>query len=228
VFTPEAAKCKRDAELNTFLAALGGDTNPVAVPKNHLIFRQGDVADVVFYIQKGRVRLTVVSKSGKQATIGLLTEGSFLGESALGGQAVRCGSAVAMTDCGLLRLDKRAMLNALHQEHAFSDLFVAYLLELNLHCERALADQLFNSTEKRLARALLLLAHMSKEGPAERVIPKISQETLAEMIGTTRARVKFFMNRFKKLGFINCEGGLQVHGSLVKVLLRDESVSRSG
>jgi CRP/FNR family cyclic AMP-dependent transcriptional regulator len=193
----------------------------VAVPKNHTIFRQGDVADAVFYIQRGRVRLTVISRSGKQATIGLLTEGNFLGEGALGGEAVRCGSAVAMTDCGLLRLDQRAMRNALQQEHAFSDLFAAYLLELKLHYERALIDQLFSSTEKRLARALLLLAHIGQQGTQERVIPKISQETLAEMIGTTRARVHFLMNRFKKLGFINYEGDLEVNSSLFNVLLDD-------
>jgi len=167
------------------------------------------------------VKLTVVSTAGKEATIGILTEGDFFGEGALAGQIVRMGSAAAMTDCELLRVEKRAMMSALHREHAFSDLFVAYLLARNIRYEEDLVDQLFNSSEKRLARLLLLLAHFGKEGVPQTVIPSISQETLAEMIGTTRSRVSFFMNRFRKLGFIHYNGGLQVHSSLLNIVLHD-------
>ena len=197
----------------------------MAVPKKQTIFAQGDVADAVFYIQEGKVRLTVVSKTGKEATIGILSEGNFFGEGALAGQALRMGSAAAMTHCELTRIDKKAMMNALHREHAFSDMFVAYLLARNIRYEEDLVDQLFNSSEKRLARVLLLLPHFGKEGVPETVVPKISQETLAEMVGTTRSRVSFFMNRFRKLGFIHYsggeEGGLQVHSSLLSVVLHD-------
>jgi len=195
------------------------------VRKKQRIFSQGDSADSVFYIQKGRVRLTVVSQSGREATIGILNEGSFFGEGALAGQVLRIGSAAAMTDCELLQLEKKAMMGALHREHALSDVFVAYLLARNIRYEEDLVDQLFNSSEKRLARILLLLAHFGKEGTPETIVPKISQETLAEMIGTTRSRVSFFMNRFRKLGFIHyaggVEGGLQVHSSLLNVVLHD-------
>ena len=177
------------------------------------------------YIQKGKVRLTVVSHSGKEATIGMLGEGGFFGEGSLAGQALRMGSAAAITECQLLRIDKKAMMGALHREHSFSDMFVAYLLGRNIRYEEDLVDQLFNSSEKRLARVLLMLSHFGKEGVPETVVPKISQETLAEMIGTTRSRVSFFMNRFRKLGFIHyaggVEGGLQVHSSLLNIVLRD-------
>jgi CRP/FNR family cyclic AMP-dependent transcriptional regulator len=206
---------------DTFLATIGDGRKIVSVPKKQMIFTQGDRADAVFYIQKGKVRLTVVSKAGKEATIGILNEGSFFGEGALAGQIVRMGSAAAMTDCELLRVDKKAMMDALHREHAFSDMFVAYLLARNVRYEEDLVDQLFNSSEKRLARVLLLLARFGKEGIPETVVPKISQETLAEMIGTTRSRVSFFMNRFRKLGFIHYNGGLQVHSSLLNVVLHD-------
>jgi CRP/FNR family cyclic AMP-dependent transcriptional regulator len=167
------------------------------------------------------VRLTVVSKAGKEATIGILGEGNFFGEGTLAGQLLRMGSAAALTDCELLRVEKKAMLGALHREHAFSDLFVAYLLARNIRYEEDLVDQLFNSSEKRLARILLLLAHFGKEGMPETVVPNISQETLAEMIGTTRSRVSFFMNRFRKLGFVHYNGGLKVHSSLLNVVLHD-------
>ena len=191
-------------------------------PKRQTIFAQGDAADAVFYIQDGKVRLTVVSKSGKEATLGILSEGEFFGEGGLAGQRLRMGSATAMTDCEVLRIDKKAMMLALHREHTFSDLFVAYLLARNIRYEEDLVDQLFNSSEKRLARLLLLLAHFGKEGAPETVIPKMSQETLAEMIGTTRSRVSFFMNRFRKMGFIDYGGsGLQVHSSLLNVVLHD-------
>jgi CRP/FNR family transcriptional regulator, cyclic AMP receptor protein len=181
------------------------------------------VADAVFYIQKGKVRLTVLSSNGKEATLGLLGAGDFFGEGGLGGQPFRMGSANAMTGCELLRIDKKAMMLALHREHTFSDLFVAYLLARNIRYEEDLVDQLFNSSEKRLARILLLLAHFGKEGAPETVVPKISQETLAEMVGTTRSRVNFFMNRFRKLGFVDYDTGrgLQVHSSLLNIILHD-------
>ncbi len=216
-----ATKKKPEFDPNTFLATIGTGRKSLAVPKKRTIFRQGDGADAVFYIQKGRVKLTVVSKTGREATIGILNEGSFFGEGSLAGQLLRMGSAAAMTDCELLRVDKKAMMNALHREHAFSDMFVAYLLARNIRYEEDLVDQLFNSSEKRLARVLLLLAHFGKEGVPESVVPKISQETLAEMVGTTRSRVSFFMNRFRKLGFIHYNGGLQVHSSLLNVVLHD-------
>ncbi len=193
----------------------------MSFPKKQTIFTQGDPTDAVFYIQTGKVRLTVVSNDGKEATLGILEDGDFFGEGALAGQALRMGSATALTDCAVLRIDKRAMMQALHREHEFSDLFVAYLLARNIRYEEDLVDQLFNSSEKRLARILLLLAHFGKEGKPESVIPKISQETLAEMIGTTRSRVSFFMNRFRKLGFIQYNGELQVHSSLLNVVLHD-------
>jgi CRP/FNR family transcriptional regulator, cyclic AMP receptor protein len=189
--------------------------------KKEIIFAQGDPADAVFYLQTGKAKLTVVSKPGKEATIGILSEGSFFGEGSLAGQALRMGSATAMTDCSVLRIEKKAMMEALHREHAFSDVFVAYLLARNIRYEEDLVDQLFNSSEKRLARVLLMLAHFGKEGIPETVVPRISQETLAEMVGTTRSRVSFFMNRFRKLGFIHYNGGLQVHSSLLNVVLHD-------
>jgi CRP-like cAMP-binding protein len=182
---------------------------------------QGDAADAVFYIQQGKVKLTVVSKIGKEATIGILGEGNCFGEGSLAGQTLRMGSAAAVTDCEILRIEKKAMMGALHREHAFSDMFVTYLLARNIRYEEDLVDQLFNSSEKRLARVLLMLAHFGKEGVPETVVPKISQETLAEMVGTTRSRVSFFMNRFRKLGFIHYNGGLQVHSSLLNVVLHD-------
>ena len=212
---------KREFDPDTFLATIGDGRKIVAVEKKQSIFTQGDTADAVFYIRTGKVRLTVVSKAGKEATIGILKEGDFFGEGALAGQMVRMGSATAMTDCEVLRVNKKAMMEAVHREHAFSDMFVAYLLARNIRYEEELVDQLFNSSEKRLARVLLLLAHFGKEGIPETVIPKISQETLAEMIGTTRSRVSFFMNRFRKLGFIHYNGGLQVHSSLLNVVLHD-------
>jgi len=215
----------RRFDPKTFLATIGEGRKNVSVARKRVVFSQGDVADAVFYIKKGKVRLTVVSKTGKEATIAIMSEANFFGEGALAGQPLRMGSAVAMTDCELLRIEKKAMMEALHREHAFSDVFVAYLLARNIRYEEDLVDQLFNSSEKRLARVLLMLAHFGKEGVPETVVPKISQETLAEMIGTTRSRVSFFMNRFRRLGFIHyaggIEGGLQVHSSLLNVVLHD-------
>jgi CRP/FNR family cyclic AMP-dependent transcriptional regulator len=216
------AKNNREFNPKEFLATIGEGRKVMSFPKKQTIFAQGDIADEVFYIQEGKVRLTVVSKVGKEATLGILSQGDFFGEGVLAGQHLRMGSASAMTDCELLRIDKKAMMLALHREHTFSDLFVAYLLARNIRYEEDLVDQLFNSSEKRLARLLLLLAHFGKEGAPETIIPKISQETLAEMIGTTRSRVSFFMNRFRELGFLDYgEGGLQVHSSLLNVVLHD-------
>jgi CRP-like cAMP-binding protein len=207
------AKKLRKFDLKTFLSTIDGGRKITAVPKKQTIFVQGDSSDAVFYIQEGKVKLTVVSQSGKEATIGILNEGDFFGEGCLAGQALRFCSATAMTDCSVIQIDKKYMMEVLHREHAFSDMFVAYLLTRNIRYEEDLVDQLFNSSEKRLARMLLLLAHFGKDGKPESVIPKISQEMLAEMVGTTRSRVSFFMNRFRKLGFIDYHAGdeLQVH-----------------
>lgn len=193
----------------------------LSVPKNVTVYSQGAACDAVFYIQKGRVKLTVVSSTGKEATVAILTPGAFFGEGGLAGQPLRIGSATAMTDCELMRIEKKAMMLALHREHAMSDMFVAYLLRRNIRYEADLVDQLFNSTEKRLARTLLLLARFGKEGKPESVVPKISQTILAEMVGTTRTRVNGFMNKFRKLGFIDYNGGLEVHSSLLNVVLHD-------
>ena len=214
-------KKEESFDPRTFLATIGEGRTVVAYVRKDVIFKQGDAADSVFYIQEGKVSLTVVSKTGKEATLGILSEGDFFGEGSLAGQRLRMGSANAMSDCEILRIDKKAMMLALHREHAFSDLFVAYLLSRNVRYEEDLVDQLFNSSEKRLARLLLLLAHFGKES-APAAIPKMSQETLAEMIGTTRSRVSFFMNRFREMGFINYDGGgMQVHSSLLNVVLHD-------
>jgi CRP/FNR family transcriptional regulator, cyclic AMP receptor protein len=215
-------KRTRTFDPKKFLASVGGCNDLVAFAPKQIIFSQGDVADGVFYIQEGKVRLTVVSKSGKGATLRILSDGVFFGEAILAGQSLRMSSATAMTECEILRINKEAMILALHRQHAFSDLFLAYLLARNIRYEEDLVDLLFNSSEKRLARLLLLLAHFGEEGIQEAVIPKISQETLAEMIGTTRARVNFFMNRFRGLGFLEYGGSeMQVHGSLLNVVLHD-------
>jgi len=218
-----AAKKRRDFDPHAFLATIGEGRKSVLFQRKQGIFAQGDTADAVFYIQTGKVKLTVVSKTGKEATIGILGDGDFFGEGSLAGQGLRMDSATAMTDCVVLRIDKKAMMEALHREHEFSDMFVAYLLARNIRYEEDLVDHLFNSSEKRLARILLLLAHFGKEGKQESVVPKISQEMLAEMIGTTRSRVSFFMNRFRKLGFIDYHAGdtLQVHSSLLNIVLHD-------
>ena len=216
------AKTECDFDPRKFLATIGVGRKVVAFRKKRPIFTQGDASDAVFYIQEGKVKLTVLSQRGKEATLGILGEGEFFGEGGLGGQLVRVWSASAMTDCELLQIDKKAMMLALHREHTFSDLFVEYLLARNIQYEEDLVDQLFNSSEKRLARTLLLLARFGKGGMPQSAIPKISQETLAEMVGTTRSRVNFFMNRFRKLGFVDYGGsGLQVHSSLLNVVLHD-------
>ena len=216
-----ATKKKRDFEPKAFLSTIGEGRRIVRVPKKQTIYAQGAGCDAVFYIQTGKVRLTVVAKKGKEATIGILNPGDFFGEGGLAGQPLRMGSATAMTDCELMRIDKKEMMLALHRERTLSDMFTAYLLGRNIRYEEDLVDQLFNSSEKRLARILLLLAHFGKEGAPETVVPKISQETLAEMVGTTRSRVSFFMNRFRKLGFIQYNGKLEVHSSLLNIVLHD-------
>jgi CRP/FNR family cyclic AMP-dependent transcriptional regulator len=218
-----ASRKRSDFDPKTFLSTIDGGRKISTFPKTRTIFAQGDLSDAVFYVQKGKVRLTVVSKTGKEATIGILNEGDFFGEGCLAGQPLRLCSATAITDCSAMRIDKKSMMEVLHREHAFSDMFVAYLLTRNIRYEEDLVDQLFNSSEKRLARMLLLLAHFGKDGKPELVIPKISQEVLAEMIGTTRSRVSFFMNRFRKLGFIDYHAGdaLRVHSSLLNIVLHD-------
>jgi CRP/FNR family transcriptional regulator, cyclic AMP receptor protein len=206
-----------------FLSTINGGRKIEAFGKKQTIFAQGDSSDAVFYIKEGKVKLTVVSEIGKEATIGILNSGDFFGEGCLTGQPLRLCSATAMTDCSVMKIDKKCMNDVLHREHEFSDMFVAYLLARNIRYEEDLVDQLFNSSEKRLARVLLLLAQFGKDGKRETVIPKMSQENLAEMIGTTRSRVSFFMNRFRKLGFIEYDGGsaLQVHSSLLNIILHD-------
>ena len=218
-----AIKKGRNFDPHAFLATIGEGRKSLLFRSKQKIFAQDDAADAVFYIQTGKVKLTVVSKTGQEATIGILQDGDFFGVGSLAGQSFRMDSASAMTDCSVLRIDKKAMMETLRREQDFSDLFVAYLLARNIRYEEDLVDQLFNSSEKRLARILLLLAHFGKEGKPEPVVPRISQEMLAEMIGTTRSRVSFFMNRFRTLGFIDYDAanGLQVHSSLLSVVLHD-------
>jgi CRP/FNR family transcriptional regulator, cyclic AMP receptor protein len=218
-----AAKNLSKFDPKTFLNTMNGGRKITAFLKKQPIFVQGDPSDSVFYVQKGKIKLTVVSKSGKEATIGILNEGDFFGEGCLTGQPLRLCSATAMTDCSVMRIGKKFMMEVLHREQSFSELFVAYLLTRNIRYEEDLVDQLFNSSEKRLARMLLLLAHFGKEGVHDTPIPSISQETLAEMIGTTRSRVSFFMNRFRKLGLIDYQGheDLRVHSSLLNIVLHD-------
>jgi CRP-like cAMP-binding protein len=213
---------KRLFDPQSFLAQNGLGRTLLHYRKSQAIFAQGDAADAVFYLQKGRARLAVLSKQGKEATIALLGPGDFLGEGCLASdQPIRLATATAITDCSALKITKREMLRTLHEEHGFSDLFVAYVVERHNRTQADLVDQLFNSSEKRLARALLMLSRFGKEDKPETVVPQISQETLAEMIGTTRSRVNFFMNRFRKLGFIKYNGTLQVNSSLLSVVLHD-------
>jgi CRP-like cAMP-binding protein len=204
-----------------FLAKVGKGRTVADYKKNQKVFSQGDPADAIFYIQTGKVKLTVVSKQGKEAVVAILGTYDFFGEGCLAGQPLRMASAAAMSECSIMRLEKSGVVQVLHDEPAFSELFLRYLLSRNIRIEEDLVDQLFNSSEKRLARVLLLMANFGKEGKAEPVIPKISQETLAEIVGTTRSRVSFFMNRFRKLGFIHYNGGLEVHSSLLNVVLHD-------
>ena len=204
-----------------FLDKVGEGRTITDYRKNQVVFSQGDPADAIFYIQKGKVKLTVVSEHGKEAVIAILEAGHFFGEGCLAGQPLRIATAGAISDCVILRLEKSDTIRVLHDEPAFSALLLEYLLSRNIRIEEDLVDQLFNSSEKRLARVLLLLANFGKEGKPEPVIANISQETLAEMIGTTRSRVSHFMNKFRKLGFIDYNGGLKVHSSLLNIVLHD-------
>ncbi len=214
-------KAKPAFDPKAFLAKVGKGRTLAEYKKNQRIFSQGDPADAIFYIQTGKVKLTVVSKQGKEAVVAILGIDDFFGEGCLAGQPLRMATAAAMSECAIMRLEKSAVIRLLHSEPAFSELFLHYLLSRNILIEEDLVDLLFNSSEKRLARVLLLMANFGKEGKAELVIPKISQETLAEIVGTTRSRVSFFMNRFRKLGFIEYNGGLEIHSSLLNVVLHD-------
>jgi CRP-like cAMP-binding protein len=218
------AKRKPDFDANTFLSTIGRGREMVAFQKKQTIFAQGDSRDGIFFIQNGKVQLSVVSENGKEATLGILSEGDFFGEGGLAGQPLRMSSATALTDCLLLHIERKAMVEAMSLEPKLSSTFVKYLLKRNIRYQDDLVDQLFNSSEKRLARVLLLMAQFGKEGAPEISVPRLSQETLAEMVGTTRSRVSFFMNRFRKLGFINYRVGnnLHVHRSLLNILLRDD------
>jgi CRP-like cAMP-binding protein len=212
----------RDFDFGAFLEKVAVGQAPIAFGKRDAIFAQGGNGDSVFYLKKGRVRIAVVSKTGKEATLALLGPGDFIGEDCIALGQKRMASAIALTDCTVLKLTRKDMLRAVHAEPEFSDVFVSYLLARNLRIQEDLIDQLFNSSEKRLARALLLLANYgNKNGKIESSIPKISQETLAEMIGTTRSRVNFFMNRFRKLGFIEYNGGVKVKSSLLNIILHE-------
>jgi CRP-like cAMP-binding protein len=223
VLTPRKDDARNAFNAETFLATAGVGRTLLNPKKDEALFVQGDPADTIFYIQSGQVKLTVVAASGKEATLALLGAGEFVGESCVtGGHPIRLTTARAMSDCVILRISKEEMVRVLHQQHAMSDVFVAFLLARNARIQEDLVDQLFNSSEKRLARILLLLAHFGKDGKSEKVTPKISQEMLAEMVGTTRSRVSFFMNRFRKLGFIQYNGGgTEIHSSLLNVILHD-------
>jgi CRP/FNR family transcriptional regulator, cyclic AMP receptor protein len=205
-----------------FLASSGLGRRIAQFRPKQLLFSQGDAADSIFYLQKGRAKLTVVSKSGKEATIALISAGEFVGEESIAGAVgLRLATATAITSCTALKIERGELIRVLHEEHAFSDLFLKFLLARSIRTQADLVDQLFNSSEKRLARILLLLAEFGKPGEPEPLIPEITQETLAEMIGTTRSRVSFFMNRFRKLGFIEYNGRIRVHRSLLNVVLHD-------
>jgi len=205
-----------------FLTSAGLGRRIVRLAPGQTFFSQGDPADSVFYLQKGRAKVTVVSQAGKEATITLLSEGDFVGEESLAGvSGLRLATAMAMTACTALKITRDEMIRVMHEEHDFSDLFLKFLLARSMRIQADLVDQLFNSSEKRLARILLLMAEFGKPGEPAPLIPKISQETLAEMIGTTRSRVSFFMNRFRKLGFLEYDGRIRVHKSLLNVILHD-------
>ena len=214
-------KAKPAFDVKDFLTKTNGGRTISEHDNDGLIYSQGDPANAVFYINEGKVKLTVVSRQGKEAVVGIMGAGDFFGEGCLAGQSLRMATATCMAACSLMRLDKTDVIRTLHEQPSFSEMFVAHLLSRNIRIEEDLVDQLFNSSEKRLARVLLLLANFGKEGTPQTVIPKMSQETLAEIVGTTRSRVSFFMNRFRKLGFIEYNGGLTIHSSLLNVILHD-------
>jgi CRP-like cAMP-binding protein len=213
---------KPGIDVAAFLASAGLGRRIIQLAAKKPFFSQGDPANSVFYLQKGRAKLTVVSPAGKEATITILSEGDFIGEEALAAMAgLRLATATAITDCTTLRISRDEMIRVMHVEHSFSDLFLKIILERSMRIQANLVDQLFNSSEKRLARILLLMAEFTRPGEPEQYLPKISQQTLAEMVGTTRSRVSFFMNRFRKLGFIDYNGGIKVHKSLLNAILLD-------
>jgi CRP/FNR family cyclic AMP-dependent transcriptional regulator len=233
-FLVDEVRCRRSGRLamatkrrapfdpKSFLARIGDGRTISKYRRNEVVFSQGDVADAVFYIQKGKAKLTVVSDQGKEAVVAILGTDEFCGEGCLAGQPRRIATVTAMTECVIMRLQKASIVRALRDEPAFSEIFISHLLARTIRVEADLVDQLFNSSEKRLARLLLLLANFGKEGRPEPIIAKISQETLAEMVGTTRSRVSFFMNKFRRLGFVDYNGGgLEVHSSLLNVILQD-------
>ena len=216
-----ARRKSQPADWESLLTEVSNGKSVTETERKRHIFRQGDPADAVFFLRHGKVKLSVTSKQGQEAIVAILDPGDFFGEGCLAGQPLRMATATAMTDCTLVRLEKAAMERLLHQKHHISELFVTHLLSRNIRYEEDLVDQLFNSSEKRLARILLLLSHFGKEGRAETVIPRINQESLAQMVGTTRSRVSHFMNKFKKLGFVDYNGGLTVHSGLLSVILHD-------
>jgi CRP/FNR family cyclic AMP-dependent transcriptional regulator len=215
---------KNDFNPRTFLSTIGKGREMVSFGKKSTIFAQGDATDGLFFIQEGKVQLSVVSEAGKEATLGILSEGDFFGEGGLGGQFTRMSSAIALTDCVLLHVERKALMHAMSIEPKLSAVFMRDLVKRNIRYQDDLVDQLFNSSEKRLARVLLLMAHFGDEGVSEMSVPRLSQETLAEMVGTTRSRVSFFMNRFRKLGFIHYDTGdnLHVRSALLNVVLHDD------
>lgn len=215
------AKKKRSFNVEVFLNSVNGERTVATYRQNQKIFSQGDPADSVFYMQKGQVKVCVISEQGKEAVVALHRTGDFFGEGCLTGQPLRLATVAAVTECVIMRIAKAAMVRVLRDEPKFSEMFLSYLLARNARVEEDLVDQLFNSSEKRLARVLLLMANFGKEGKPEPVIAKLSQETLAEMVGTTRSRVSTFMNKFRNLGFIEYNGDLKVHNSLLNVVLHD-------
>ena len=215
-------KANTNFDPKVFLATANGGRTLIKYRKNEIVFSQGSPADSVFFIQKGKVKVTVVSAQGKEAVVAIFGDNEFCGEGCLTGQPRRLATAIAMTECEIMKIEKATLIRVLHEEPAFSEMFVSYLLSRTIRVEEDLVDQLFNSSEKRLARALLLLANFGKVGRPELVIAKVSQETLAEMIGTTRSRVSFFMNKFRKLGLINYNGHLEIHNSLLDVVLHED------
>jgi len=222
-----AIKTKLPFDPTAFLAKVGDGRTIAKYRKGQIVYSQGDPADAVFYVQRGRVKVAVTSDQGKEAVVAMLGAGEFFGEGCLAGQPLRIATVSAMLDSAVMRLEKAAVMQVIHDEPAFAETFIAHLLARAIRTEEDLVDQLFNSSEKRLARLLLLLANFGKEGKPEAVIAKVSQETLAEMIGTTRSRVNFFMNKFRKLGFIEYNGSIEIHSSLLNVVLHDQSQSIS-
>jgi len=215
-------KAKPPFDPKVFLSKVNGGRAISEYRKDKIIFRQGDPSDAVFYIQSGKIKTTVVSEQGREAVVALLGAGDFFGEGCLTGQPQRLATVSALTECVIVRISKTDITRVIHEEPAFAELFISHLLARNSRVEEDLVDQLFNSSEKRLARTLLILANFGKEGRPEPIIAKVSQETLAEMIGTTRSRVSFFMNKFRKLGLIDYNGNIEVHSSLLNVVLRDQ------